>query len=79
MNLLWQELYLELKKQQQFAEDDCIDGNWLRSLLREVIDATFDWISTKSNIWTIDKECIADHQTEFMQVYFCCADLICIV
>ncbi|PIN07070.1 Exocyst complex subunit [Handroanthus impetiginosus] len=61
------ELYLELKKLQKLEEDDCIDMSWLVNLLQEAMDATFEWISSKSEIWTLTKENLEDHRTKFMQ------------
>ncbi|KAL8055253.1 hypothetical protein ABFX02_04G044800 [Erythranthe guttata] len=61
------ELYLELKKLEKLADVDSIDVNWLIHLLREVIDAAFEWLSSKSEIWRISKDNLADHQTKFMQ------------
>ncbi|KAG8389174.1 hypothetical protein BUALT_Bualt02G0201600 [Buddleja alternifolia] len=61
------ELYLELMKLQKLAEDDRIDMNWLINLFLEVIDSTFEWISSKSEIWKISEENLADGRPEFMQ------------
>ncbi|KAI3449808.1 hypothetical protein Pfo_006473 [Paulownia fortunei] len=61
------ELYLELKKLRKLAEDDCVDMNWLTSLFKEAMDATFEWILSKSEIWTINKENLAGHRTQCMQ------------
>lgn len=63
-----QELYLELKKLEKLAEDDLVDVNWLMNLLKEVTNATFEWMSSKSTIWKIDQQNFAEHWTEFMQV-----------
>ncbi|KAK4418424.1 Exocyst complex component EXO84C [Sesamum alatum] len=61
------ELYLELKKLEKLAEDDVVDVNWLMNLLREVMDAMLLWMSSKSTIWKIDRENLAEHRIEFMQ------------
>ncbi|KAL2487895.1 Exocyst complex component EXO84A [Forsythia ovata] len=61
------ELYIELKKLQKLAGDDYVDNDWLMALLEELVGATFAWISSKSEIWTISKEDLADHCTDFMQ------------
>ncbi|XP_057798169.1 exocyst complex component EXO84B-like isoform X2 [Salvia miltiorrhiza] len=60
------ELYLELKKLEKLADDDCIDTRWLMSLFLEMMDATFEWISTKSEIWAITENFVAN-RTKFMQ------------
>ncbi|XP_042014594.1 exocyst complex component EXO84B-like isoform X2 [Salvia splendens] len=57
------ELYLELKKLETL---DCIDVGWLMSLFSEVVDATFEWISTKSEIWTITENLLLN-RTKFVQ------------
>ncbi|KAL2238723.1 UNVERIFIED_CONTAM: hypothetical protein Sindi_1064000 [Sesamum indicum] len=62
------ELYLELKKLEKLAEDDLVDVNWLMNLLKEVTNATFEWMSSKSTIWKIDQQNFAEHWTEFMQL-----------
>ncbi|KAL7113152.1 hypothetical protein ACP275_04G045500 [Erythranthe tilingii] len=61
------ELYLELKKLEKLADVDSIDVNWLINLLREVIDAAFEWLSSKSEIWRISKDNLADHRIKLMQ------------
>lgn len=69
-----QELYLELKKLEKL---DCIDVGWLMSLFSEVMDATFEWISTKSEIWTITENLLLN-RTKFVQVYICLPFLVVI-
>ncbi|KAL3849991.1 hypothetical protein ACJIZ3_011873 [Penstemon smallii] len=66
-SLPYLELYLELNKLQKLAEDDFVDMNWLNNLFKDVMDATFEWISRKSDIWTVNIDNIADHQTKFVQ------------
>ncbi|KAH6811585.1 hypothetical protein C2S51_025347 [Perilla frutescens var. frutescens] len=61
------ELYLELKKLQKLSEDDYLDTNWVMSLFREVMDETFEWMSSKPEIWTITAENLAVNRTKFMQ------------
>lgn len=68
--LNYQELYLELKKLQKLVGDDCVDNNWLMGLLEDLVGATFAWISSKSEIWSISEEDLADHHADFMQVCF---------
>ncbi|KAL8547909.1 hypothetical protein ACS0TY_007281 [Phlomoides rotata] len=62
------ELYLEVKKLEKLAEDDCLDMNWLVCLFREMMDAVFEWISSKSEIWTISEENVVDNRTKFIQL-----------
>ncbi|KAG6400928.1 hypothetical protein SASPL_137773 [Salvia splendens] len=57
------ELNLELKKLEKL---DCIDTGWLMSLFSEVMDATLEWISTKSEIWTITENLLLN-RTKFVQ------------
>ncbi|XP_047955514.1 exocyst complex component EXO84B-like [Salvia hispanica] len=57
------ELYLEIKKLEKL---ECIDVGWLMSLFSEVMDATFEWISTKSEIWTITENLLLN-RTKFVQ------------
>lgn len=58
---------MELKKLEKLAGDDCIDRRWLMSLFLEVMDATFEWISTSSEIWTVTENLVVN-RTKFMQV-----------
>ncbi|KAL1539640.1 exocyst complex component EXO84B-like isoform X2 [Salvia divinorum] len=57
------EMYLELKKLEKL---DCIDTGWLMSLFSEVMDATFEWISAKSEIWTVTENLLLN-RTKFVQ------------
>lgn len=50
---------------------------WLMSLLHEVMDATFEWISIKSEVWTLTEN-LVDNRTKFMQVSVCAHFLIII-
>ncbi|KAK6141498.1 hypothetical protein DH2020_024757 [Rehmannia glutinosa] len=61
------ELFLELKKLQKLAEEDCIDMNWLISLLREAMDTAFEWISSRCEKMTINSENLAGRRNDFMQ------------
>ncbi|KZV15794.1 hypothetical protein F511_02010 [Dorcoceras hygrometricum] len=63
-----QELYLELKKLEKLADEDCMEKNWLMDLLRELIDVVFDCISSKSKIWTVDKQDLANSIHELIQL-----------
>ncbi|XP_051141910.1 exocyst complex component EXO84A-like isoform X2 [Andrographis paniculata] len=56
--------YLKLQK---LTEDDSIDSSWLMSLLVEAMSEAFRWISTKSAVWRISEENLANHSAELMQ------------
>ncbi|XP_075493683.1 exocyst complex component EXO84A-like [Primulina tabacum] len=62
------ELYFELKKLEKLANEDCMEKNWLMGLLRELADAVFKWISSKSKIWTVDKQDLSNNREEFIQL-----------
>ncbi|GKE70363.1 exocyst complex component EXO84A-like protein, partial [Tanacetum coccineum] len=56
-------LFLELRKVEELAEDNIVEFDWLVSLLTEVVETTFDWISKNGEKWTIhDNEGITDQQ-----------------
>ncbi|XP_073140979.1 exocyst complex component EXO84A-like [Henckelia pumila] len=62
------ELYLELKKLEKLANEDCMEKNWLMDLLRELTHAVFEWISSASKNWQIDKQDLANNRNELIQL-----------
>lgn len=58
-------LFLELKKVEELVEDNVVDFDWLSSLLTELVETTFDWISRNREIWmTHDNEEKNDQQSD---------------
>ncbi|KAK9055691.1 hypothetical protein SSX86_026776 [Deinandra increscens subsp. villosa] len=64
-SLPYQILFLEVRKVEQLADDDILEFDWLASLLTELIEATFDWISEHSENWmTHDKNDTTNQQSD---------------
>ncbi|XP_076942140.1 exocyst complex component EXO84B-like [Bidens hawaiensis] len=50
-SLPYQILFLEIRKVEELAEDNIVEFDWLVSLLTELIETTFDWISKNGESW----------------------------
>lgn len=55
-SVVFQELFLELRKLEKLVEDGVFEVDWLMELLRELIEAINVWISNNKAIWAISKE-----------------------
>ncbi|KAJ0796670.1 putative cullin repeat-like-containing domain superfamily, exocyst complex component Exo84 [Helianthus annuus] len=47
----YQILFLEVRKVEELAEDNVVEFDWLVSLLTDLIEAAFDWISENDENW----------------------------
>ncbi|KAJ9547717.1 hypothetical protein OSB04_020260 [Centaurea solstitialis] len=64
-SLPYQVLFLELRKLEQLAEDNVAKYEWLVSLLTELVETTFDWVSINGeNRTTLDNEDTTDQQSD---------------
>ncbi|KAL8236358.1 hypothetical protein R6Q59_017439 [Mikania micrantha] len=69
-SLPYQILFMEVRKVEELAEDNIVEFDWLVSLLTELIETTFEWISKNGENWvthnkidTTDQE--SDRMTQF--------------
>lgn len=63
-----QDLFLELRALNKFAEDNAFELDWLNELLRELLEAIFDWISSNKQIWVpIEKKLIGQNSYDHNQ------------
>ncbi|KAI3801094.1 hypothetical protein L1987_29196 [Smallanthus sonchifolius] len=64
-SLPYQILFLEVRKVEELAEDNIVEFDWLASLLTELIETTFDWISKNGENWmTRDTNDTTDQQSD---------------
>ncbi|KAI3772958.1 hypothetical protein L6452_04154 [Arctium lappa] len=64
-SLPYQVLFLELRKAEELAEDTVAEFEWLVSLLTQLVETTFDWISINGEIrMTHDDEDTSDQQSD---------------
>ncbi|XP_068649931.1 exocyst complex component EXO84A-like [Aristolochia californica] len=53
----FQELYLQVRLLERFAKDICVGEDLVaEDLLREVMEAVFDWLKNDQEFWTVDIE-----------------------
>lgn len=65
-----QVLFLELTALNKLAEDNAFELDWFNELLRELIEAIFDWISNNKQIWApTEKNLIGQNSYVLNQVY----------
>lgn len=68
--LLCQVLFLELRKFDKLAEFNVFEADWLKELVRELIESIFVWISNNKEIWeTKEESSIFQHSDVLNQVY----------
>ncbi|XP_076939841.1 exocyst complex component EXO84B-like [Bidens hawaiensis] len=63
-SLPYQILFLEVRKVEELAEDNIVEFDWLASLLTELIETTFDWISKNGENWVTHKDDATDQLTD---------------
>ncbi|XP_047336043.1 exocyst complex component EXO84A-like [Impatiens glandulifera] len=72
---VFQGLFSELRKLHKIADDNLVEREWLMELLRELMDAVINYISTSEEIWTtkengsIDK-CSQDFEQFILDMHF---------
>ncbi|KAA8543404.1 hypothetical protein F0562_021101 [Nyssa sinensis] len=67
-SVVFQVLFVELRKLEKLAEDDVVEVGWLMELLKELMEAIFVWISNNEEIWTItDEDLTVQHAGNFKQ------------
>ncbi|XP_076905876.1 uncharacterized protein LOC143561779, partial [Bidens hawaiensis] len=57
-------LFLEVRKVEELAEDNIVEFDWLASLLTELIETTFAWISKNGENWVIHKNDTTDELSD---------------
>ncbi|XP_031276926.1 exocyst complex component EXO84B-like [Pistacia vera] len=68
---VFQVLFLELRALNKLAEDNAFELDWFNELLRELIEAIFDWISSNKQIWApIEKNLTGQNSYVFNQFVF---------
>lgn len=76
-----QTLFLEIRKVEELAEDNVVEFDWLASLLTELFETTFDWISGNQEIWmTYDNEETNDQHSDRLtqvRVFFNKSAILC--
>jgi hypothetical protein len=71
-----QVLFLELRKLRKLTDEDVFEMDWLMELMRELIEAIFDWISNDKEIWgNIEEKLNLEHPDIRNQV---CAIVLCL-
>ncbi|KAI7730164.1 hypothetical protein M8C21_001452, partial [Ambrosia artemisiifolia] len=64
-SLPYQILFLEVRKVEELAEDNIVEFDWLVSLLTELVETAFDWISKHDETWATDhKNDTTDQQSD---------------
>ncbi|XP_021888566.1 exocyst complex component EXO84B-like isoform X3 [Carica papaya] len=63
-SVIFQELFIEFRKLDKFAEENTLEKDWLMELLRELMEATFSWISSNIELWVTGKENLTVQDSE---------------